>query len=307
MHLLLQLAGDVPTIPQPPTQDRMPKTPETIFNIFIFLPLLGMFAYSLQRIRKHKDPVLLYCLIGGAFAAGMEPVVDVLGQVYLKENNALGTFTVLDRTMPLYICFVYPWYVGGLGYFASRLFQNGITRKMLFQLWALDCIVDLALESPGILMHTYLYYGKQPLNPWGFPIWWGFVNPVMPMVAGALIYFLRKQVSTPLALLGVIPLIPMADGLANGATAWPMWLTLNQHDVSWFATYAACGVTLGLCLYAVWFISLAVAQPESGHEGNVFDQIKALVMPSAKADAAADLPISTPTAPAPAPIVGALR
>jgi hypothetical protein len=25
------------------------------------------------------------------------------------------TFTFLDRTMPLYICFVYPWYVGGMG------------------------------------------------------------------------------------------------------------------------------------------------------------------------------------------------
>jgi hypothetical protein len=110
-----------------------------------------------------------------------------------------------------------------------------------------------------------------------------------------LIFFLRKHVSSPWALAGVIPLIPMADGLANGATAWPMWLTLNQHDVSWFVTYAAVIVTLGLCLYAVWFISLAVARPETGNEGNIIDQIKALILPSGKADPAADLPISTPT------------
>jgi hypothetical protein len=303
MHLLMALAGDIPTIPQPPTQSRMPQTPETIFNIFIFLPLLGMFLYSLARIRKHRDPVLLYCLIGGAFAAGMEPIVDVLGQVYMKENGAHHAFTVLDRSMPLYICFVYPWYVGGLGYFASRLFDKGITRKALFQLWALDCVVDMCLETPGILMHTYLYYGKQPLNPWGFPMWWGFVNPVMPMTAGALIFFLRKHVSTPWALAGVIPLIPMADGLANGACAWPMWLTLNQHDVSWITTYVAVFATLGLCLYAVWFISLAVARPETGTEGNIIDQIKALILPSAKADPALDQPISTPN-PIPA---GALR
>jgi hypothetical protein len=127
------------------------------------------------------------------------------------------------------------------------------------------------------------------------------------MVAGMLIYTLRKHVSTPWALLGVIPLIPTADGLANGACAWPMWLTLNQHDVSWFATYVACGVTLGLCLYAVWFISLAVARPESEIGGTIIDQVKALILPSGNADPAADLPISTPTAPVSEPVVGALR
>ncbi|MBA3743083.1 hypothetical protein [Sporichthya sp.] len=285
---LIQLAADTAaTIPQPPVDDEMPKTAETIFNIFIFLPLLGMICFALREIKKHKNPVLLYCLIGGAFAATMEPVVDVLGLVYLKEADALGTFTILDRTMPLYICFVYPWYVGGLGYLAYRLFQNGITRKGLFQLWALDCVVDIALETPGIVTGTYLYYGEQPLNPWGFPIWWGFVNPVMPMVAGALIYHVRPHLKSNLQLLAIIPLIPMADGLANGAVAWPMWITLNQQDVSMWVTYIGCAATLGLALYAVWIISLAVARPETGNEGTIIDQLKTLLLPSAKAAPAA--------------------
>ena len=100
----------------------------------------------------------------------------------------LGTFTVLGRTMPLYICFVYPWYVGGLGYLAYKLFSNGITTRGLFQLWALDAVADVGLESPGILLGTYSYYGHQPLNPWGFPLWWAFVNPTMPMLAGMAIF-----------------------------------------------------------------------------------------------------------------------
>jgi hypothetical protein len=40
--------------------------------------------------------LLLYCTMGGALAASFEPVVDVLGMVYLKEQGALGTFTILD-------------------------------------------------------------------------------------------------------------------------------------------------------------------------------------------------------------------
>jgi hypothetical protein len=282
---LIQLAADLTnntaTIPQPPVDKEMPKTAETIFNIFIFIPLALMLMFAVREIRKNNNPVLLYCILGGALAATLEPIVDVLGQVYLRENNALGTFTVLDRTMPLYICFVYPWYVGGLGYFGYRLFQNGVTTKGLFQLWALDCIVDVCLESPGILMHTYGYYGQQPLNPWGFPLWWGFVNPVMPMVAGALIYAVRPRLSG-FRLLAIIPLIPMADGLANGACAWPMWVTLNQQDVSMWVTYAACVVTLGLCLYSVWMISLFVARPDTGEQGNIFVQLRSLIAPSAK-------------------------
>ncbi len=224
MHLIMAIAGDIPTIPQPPTQDRMPKTPETVFNIFIFLPLAGMLAYSLLRLRKQRDPILLYCLIGGAFAASLEPVVDVLGMCFLRENNAFGTFTVLDRTMPLYICFVYPWYVGGLGYLSYRLFDKGMTRKQVFQYWAIVGVVDVLLEEPGILMHTYSYYGNQPLNPAEFPMWWGFVNPVMPMVAGAMIYFRRASTSehpVGFSCSAVIPTDPDGRRASRTAAAVP--------------------------------------------------------------------------------------
>jgi hypothetical protein len=276
-------------IPQPPVDGVMPKTAETVFNIFIFIPLGIALAIAVRHIVGGKGPLLLYCIAGGAFAATMEPIVDVLGLVYLKENNALGTFTVLDRTMPLYICFVYPWYVGGLGYLAYKLFDRGITTKGLFQLWALDAVADVFLESPGILLHTYSYYGHQPFNPWGFPMWWAFVNPVMPMVSGMLIYKLLPHLrqGPSWRLLGIVPLIPMADGLANGATAWPMWIALNQTDVSYVWTSLAGLVCLGLALYAVWMISLVVARPATEvADESIFVKLKALITGAAVAEPA---------------------
>lgn len=280
------------TIPQPPFDSPMPKTAETIFNVFIFIPLGIALAIGVRKIIKGQGPILLYCVFGGAFAAMMEPVVDVLGLVYLKEVNALGTFTILDRTMPLYICFVYPWYVGGLGYLASRLFKRGVTTKDLFALWALDCVVDVFLESPGILAGTYLYYGKQPFNFWGFPMWWGFVNPVMPMVAGALIYKLSPKLDTGWKKLAIIPIIPMADGIANGAAAWPMWATLNQQDVSYVVTYLGGFACLGLALFSVWIISLAVAKPaDQVPSESIFGKLKAVA--TGKLDEAPK-PVATP-------------
>jgi hypothetical protein len=267
------------TIPQPPVEGVAPHASTLFFNVFIFIPLAIALIVAIRHIKQGKGPLLLYCIIGGAFAATLEPVVDVLGLVYLKENGAVGTFTVLDRTLPVYICFVYPWYVGGLGYLGCRLFQGGITRKALFQLWALDCVIDVFLETPGILAKTYSYYGHQPFKVLGFPLWWGFVNPIMPMVAGAMIYRLLPHLRG-WKLLAVIPILPMADGLANGATAWPMWITLNQQDVPYVVTYLAAFVTLGLALYSVWIISLVVARPaEEIGELSIFARLKALAAP----------------------------
>jgi hypothetical protein len=273
------------TIPQPPVDAVMPKMAETIFNIFIFIPLGIALALALRKLFKGQGPLLLYCILGGALAASFEPVVDVLGLVFLKERGAFGTFTILDRTMPLYICFVYPWYVGGLGYLAYKLFKRGVTMRDLFLLWASDFFVDTFLESPGILAGTYLYYGHQPFNLWGFPLWWGFVNPVMPMVAGALIFHIRPHLNAGWKLLAVIPCVPMADGIANGATAWPMWAALNQADVSYLWTYLASFVTLGLALFSVWIIGLSVvgrgelANPESE---TLWHKLKVISAPPSK-------------------------
>src|SRR6516225_3621704 len=245
------------TIPQPPVDALMPKTAETIFNVFIFIPLGIGLALALRKLFKGQGPLLLYCILGGALAASFEPVVDVLGLVFLKERGALG-------------------------YLAYKLFKRGVTMRDLFLLWAIDFLVDIFLESPGILAGTYLYYGHQPFNIWGFPLWWGFVNPVMPMVAGALIFHIRPHLNTAWKLPAVIACIPMADGIANGATAWPMWAALNQADVSYVWTYLASFVTLGLALFSVWIIGLSVvghgelAHPESE---TLWQKLKAISAP----------------------------
>lgn len=284
--MVTTILASISAIPQPPVDAVMPKTAETIFNIFIFIPLGIALALAVRKLLKKQGPLLLYCILGGALAATFEPVVDVLGLVFLKERGALGTFTILDRTMPLYICFVYPWYVGGLGYLAYKLFKRGVTMRDLFLLWATDFLVDIFLESPGILAGTYLYYGHQPFNFWGFPLWWGFVNPVMPMVAGALIFHLLPHLNTAWKQLAVIACIPMADGIANGATAGPMWDALNQDNVSYVWTYLASFITLGLALFSVWIIGLSVvgrgelAHPESE---SLWQKLKAISMPDSKA------------------------
>jgi hypothetical protein len=252
-------------VPQPPSHMVMPATAQAVFTLFIFAPLGVAIGIAIRNLVRGDGPLLLFCLIGGAVAAVFEPIVDVLGLVYFPRSGSWVAFETMGRPVPLLIAFVYPWYVGGQGYLAYRLFQRGIDRLGVFRLWAIFFAVNIALETPGLIPGVYTYYGRQPFDFWGFPLWWGFVNPVMPLIAGALIVRLRPYLGSGWRLLGIVPLIPIADGVANAATAWPMWATLNT-DLPSVATYAAAIVTLGLALYAVWVISLVVSRPEQAEE-----------------------------------------
>lgn len=248
-----------PAIPEHPGTP-MPFVPEIIFTVFLGIPVLFGVFFAIRHLLTGRGPLLAYCIIGGGIACLFEPIVDLLGMAYMRERAAITTFASMGRDFPLFINFVYIWYVGGLAYLAYRIYSTGVTRKGLFVLYGIDVVINIFLESPGVIMGAYEYYGPQPLNFWGLPLWWVCVNPIMPMTAGALIYRLAPHLpGWRLAL--VIAFIPMADGIANGATAWPMWTSLNL-DASLVATHLTWLVTLGLALTSVWILSFVVARPD---------------------------------------------
>ncbi len=246
-------------VPEPPIDMQMSDAIGW-FTIFIFIPLGIALALAVMHLAQGKGPILLLCLVGGVFAAAFEPIVDVLGLVYFPDPGSWTAFTFFDRPMPWLIVFVYSWYVGGQAYVAHRVFERGIDQAGVFRLWAIFAAVNVVLETPGLLGGVYTYYGAQPFDFWGFPLWWSVVNPLMPIVAGALIAKVRPQLGSGWAMLGVIPLVPMADGIANAATAWPLWIALNS-GLGYGVTYPAALATLGLVMLSLWVIALAVAEP----------------------------------------------
>ncbi|KRA37765.1 MULTISPECIES: hypothetical protein [unclassified Nocardioides] len=253
------LATAAREIPAHPTTE-MPFGPEIAFTIFLGIPVLIGVFFAIRHLLTGRGPLLAVCLVGGGIACLFEPIVDTLGLCYIREGAHLTTFTSMGRDFPLFINFVYIWYVGGLAYLAYRIFSNGVTVKGLFQLYLMDVFINIWLESPGVLMGAYEYYGPQPMNLWGLPLWWVFVNPIMPLTAGALIYRLKPYLpGWRIAL--VIPFIPMADGIGNGAAAWPVWTALNLDAPLW-VTHLAFLMTVGLALTCVWVLSFVVCRSE---------------------------------------------
>ena len=52
----------------------------------------------------------------------------------------------------------------------------------------------------------------------------------------------------------------VADVSANAATSWPLWVALNS-GIGYAVTYPALVATLGLVLFSLWVVAIAVARP----------------------------------------------
>jgi hypothetical protein len=256
MHALLG------SVVQPPVNFKA-SSAQTVFSVAQFVVFGVCLAFALRMLVRDKSPIFLACLIGGAIAVIWEPIVDVLGLCWLPSRNQhWEAFTLLGRHVPLMMPFVYSWFVGGQGYLFYRIFERGIDRRRLFQLYGLVVLVNIALESPGIAANVYTYYGKQPMDLWGFPLWWGIINPLMPMIAGTAIYKLKPLLTTPQLVLATIAIIPCADGAANAIVGWPVIAALNTN-VGYAGTWVASFITLGLGLSVAWLVSLLVARPRT--------------------------------------------
>jgi hypothetical protein len=249
------------SIPQPPTNMRMSDA-QGFFTAFLAAPLLVLLVLSLRDQLHKREPMLLLFLIGGLITCIFEPMIDVLGMCYFPKQGQWTVFTLYDRPIPLFIPIVYAFYVGGLGYVSYRLFKRGMTGRQVFWLWGVLFLLTCFVETPGIITKVYTYYGEQPLNIWGLPLWWSVVNSFMPLAAGAFAFKFRPWL-TGWKILGVIALVPMTDGLGYGGLAWPMFAALNS-DLGYAATYPAAIVMTGLVAFALWLICKLVA--ESGHE-----------------------------------------
>ena len=122
---------------------------------------------------------------------------------------------------------------------------------------------NVAFEIPGLQLGLYTYYGPQAFEVFGFPLWMGLANALMPITIGASIYVLgdflsRKSWHVWLA----IPIVS-ASGLAGGAVVgWPMWFALNSgYGVA--GTQIATGVVLAFAVLIVYIMTTMLCRDQS--------------------------------------------
>jgi len=232
----------------PPTDMVMPRLPQLIFLVANTVVCAIAFAYAERHRRRTGSTVGFLLLLAGAATVINEPVVDILGLCWFAKQGSIGLFTAWGVTIPAFMLPVYCWYVGGQSLFAYTAMQAGMTASRLYRLYGIFALVNVALELPGLNMGIYAYYGKQPFEVLGFPLWWPICNALMPIVMAALAHLLFPSLRGISRLLAIL-LGPMAAGLTNGAIGIPVWVALNSSAPAWVGNCAALmSLVLGLTL-----------------------------------------------------------
>ena len=95
----LDLIAAVPT----PPQMEMPETAQALFTIWLGAPLAVMLYLAIRKIQSGEGPLMLYCIIGGAFASLWEATVNVLGTMIYAEDGIWTAYTMYDRKIPILI------------------------------------------------------------------------------------------------------------------------------------------------------------------------------------------------------------
>ena len=88
----MELVAAVPVAPQ----IEMPETAQALFTIWLGLPLAVMFVIAVRQILAGEGPLMLLCIIGGAFASLWEATVNLLGTMTYAEE---GIWTAYEECL----------------------------------------------------------------------------------------------------------------------------------------------------------------------------------------------------------------
>lgn len=236
--------------------DEVSDGAQLAFTVITAVPLAIMIGIAIHVFASRRDPMLGLFLIGGFCCVAYEPIVDILGACAFPENGQWTSISAFGSDVPVFVHMTYIWYVGGLAIVVLRMLERRASAKSLWILFGVLSVGEFVLEIPGLQLDLWSYYGEQPFEVLGFPLWWGPVNALMPMVSGAAIYLLRDYFTGPRLLL-LVPVDVMADGVANAVAAWPVWLTLNSgrglfvNYLGGVATFVMAAIAMSIIIHAV--------------------------------------------------------
>jgi hypothetical protein len=164
-------------------------TAEIIF-IFVAGAAVVIFAlpWAIRAALRSKNYIPLIVMASGLLCSLLEPMLDLLGHLHWAKN-LIPAFTNFGITVPALIPLCYVAFLGLEAYFCYFVIRNGAHVQTFIMLLGMGIVTDAIMETIGINLGVYLYYGVQPFTFLHFPYWWGFINGGSFVTIGAILAF----------------------------------------------------------------------------------------------------------------------
>jgi hypothetical protein len=222
--------------------------PAEIAFFFIAGAAVVIFAlpWAIRAAVKSKNYVPLLVVGSGLICSLLEPMLDLLGHLHWA-NNLVPAFTNFGITVPALIPLCYVAFLGLESYFCYFVIRNGAHAMHFVMLLGMGIITDAVMETIGINLGVYEYYGVQPFKFLNFPYWWGFINGGSFVTVGAILAFAvpRLKGAHKLWLLFAAPMGMMFAYFGVG------WVHILAHNstlptvVRWLAAVVMMAMMVG--------------------------------------------------------------
>ncbi|CQD20150.1 hypothetical protein BN1232_04807 [Mycobacterium lentiflavum] len=207
---------------------------------------------------RNRNWLPLLLIAGGFLCSVFEPMLDLLGHLRWANDLPIYAFTNFGIDVPLLIPFCYAAFLGLEPYFIYLLFRRGVTVKQVMFIYLIAGLTDAVMETPGLLLHVYEYYGIQPYTFLSFPYWYAAINGASFMTIGFFIWYLEPRLEGwRRALFLVVP--PIGMGTAWFSIGWIHLLPLNStlpEWIKWVATTVMIGAYFGLIRGIAYFVAV---------------------------------------------------
>ncbi|MDT7563380.1 MAG: hypothetical protein QOG76_2004 [Pseudonocardiales bacterium] len=248
------LAEFVP--PQPPPGLVMNSFWQPFMTFVQIIPVVAVLWLGLRRWLPQDRALFVVCLLGGAATSLFEPVTDVLAGVWFAPGGMWVMFTTFNRPMPWFILPCYIWFIGGQVAYVLYRMRRGVSARQLWILYAAFIGTNIVMEVPAIAAGIYTYYGPQPFQIAGLPLWFQSINAAVPLVAAAAVAYLWPRLRG-WRRLAVIAVLPSAHALGNAVAGWPMWSAVHSTDnivVIYLVAAVSVALAVGLAAFAISII-----------------------------------------------------
>ncbi|QZT58572.1 MULTISPECIES: hypothetical protein [Mycolicibacterium] len=226
----------------------MPHHWEIVFFIAVSAVAAIAIGWAFLNWRRTGDKLPFAVLAGGAACSLAEPVVITLGQCWYPTGQLMPAFTLMGNSIPLFAVVGYTMAFGAYTVFTIELLKRK-GPKVLWRAYFGAILFTGMFEIFAVTTKSYVYYGEQPLRILDFPLWWGFVNALVPILAAVILTACRPWL-TGWRLLFVIPALPTID-VAAYAPSLLTWLVLKS-DVPTVVMQLAGIITCALAVMVVY-------------------------------------------------------
>jgi hypothetical protein len=251
-----------PSLPDPVIVSRpVSSAAQVVLEVVVAVAIASLIAVAARIRRRWGTSMGFVVLLSALFGSGVEVVFNTASDFWYYQPGSAALFSTWGRSLPAWALGSYVPFYGGLGLLGWWLLERGARRAALawfaVGVWAFAAVTEVCLVG----IHLYVYYGRQPYQVAGFPIWVSAANAAIcvSMAVGAA--RLARVTSGPRQWLLIAAGPPLVSACLIGTT-FPMVSVLHAAHPSQLALYA--GGAAATLLAALLITAILGLVPKAG-------------------------------------------